>query len=570
MASAHIDTFARDRLPPAAAQPAYRFDLPELRFPERLNCAAELLDRAIDAGWGDRPCIRGAGLRWSYADLQDRADRIARVLVEDMGLVPGNRVLLRAPNTPMLAACWFAVMKAGAIAVATMPLLRAKELQAIIDKAEISHALCDLRLAEELRDAAADCPSLRQVRHFNDPSDAGLEAAMARRPGPFAAVETAADDTCILAFTSGTTGVPKATMHFHRDVMAICACWPKHVLRPSADDVFIGSPPMAFTFGLGGLLLFPMSVGASTVLLEKASPAQLLDGIREHGATVLFTAPTSYRALAAHGEDIRAGTLRRCVSAGEALPAATRALWKQATGIVLIDGIGATEMLHIFISADEAGARPGATGVPVPGYRARVVDAAGRPLPPNTVGRLAVQGPTGCRYLDDARQAQYVQDGWNLTGDAYLVDDDGYFHYQSRTDDMIISAGYNIASPEVEDALLLHPAVAECGVIGVADEERGQIVKAFVVLQPGQGEDGETVRALQDFVKRTVAPYKYPRAIAFVPALPRTETGKLQRFRLAHLDAAAVPPACAAPSPAGIPDHRSPSDSAAAGRKVAP
>ncbi len=540
MASAHIDTFARDRLPPAAMQPEFLFELPELQFPERLNCATELLDRAVERGWGARPCVRGAGIAWTYADLQAQANRIANVLVRRMGLVPGNRVLLRAPNTPLLAACWFAVMKAGGIAVATMPLLRAKELQAIIDKGCISHALCDARLADELHAAARACPVLRQVRCFNDPSDDGLEAAMAAESERFDNVDTAADDTCILAFTSGTTGVPKATMHFHRDVMAICACWPGHVLRPSADDVFIGSPPMAFTFGLGGLLLFPMKAGASTVLLEKASPAQLLDGIRDYGATVLFTAPTSYRAMAAQGESLRAGTLRRCVSAGEALPAATRALWKQATGIELIDGIGATELLHIFISADEAHARPGATGVPVPGYRARVVDAEGRPVPPGTVGRLAVQGPTGCRYLDDARQAQYVRDGWNLTGDAYLMDEDGYFHYQSRTDDMIISSGYNIAAPEVEDALLAHPAVAECGVTGVADEERGQIVKAFVVLRPGHAPGPEMARTLQDFVKQTVAPYKYPRAVAFVEALPRTETGKLQRFRLAQAAAAPV------------------------------
>ncbi len=540
MASAHIDTFARDRLPPAAMQPEFLFELPELQFPERLNCATELLDRAVERGWGARPCVRGAGIAWTYADLQAQANRIANVLVRRMGLVPGNRVLLRAPNTPLLAACWFAVMKAGGIAVATMPLLRAKELQAIIDKGCISHALCDARLADELHAAARACPVLRQVRCFNDPSDDGLEAAMAAESERFDNVDTAADDTCILAFTSGTTGVPKATMHFHRDVMAICACWPGHVLRPAADDVFIGSPPMAFTFGLGGLLLFPMKAGASTVLLEKASPAQLLDGIRDYGATVLFTAPTSYRAMAAQGEAIRAGSLRRCVSAGEALPAATRALWKQATGIELIDGIGATELLHIFISADEAHARPGATGVPVPGYRARVVDAEGRPVPPGTVGRLAVQGPTGCRYLDDARQAQYVLDGWNLTGDAYLMDEDGYFHYQSRTDDMIISSGYNIAAPEVEDALLAHPAVAECGVTGVADEERGQIVKAFVVLRPGHAPGPEMARTLQDFVKQTVAPYKYPRAVAFVDALPRTETGKLQRFRLAQAAAAPV------------------------------
>jgi 2-aminobenzoate-CoA ligase len=532
MTSAHIDTFARDRLPPPALQPAFLFDLPELQFPAQLNCASELLDKRVLAGEGERLCIQGAGLRWTYAELLAQANRIAHVLVHDMGLVPGNRVLLRAPNNPMLAACWFAVMKAGGIAVATMPLLRARELKTIIDKAQVTHALCDLHLADELNAALGGCPQLRQTRFFNDPGPAGLEAAMARHDTDFTNVDTAADDTCMLAFTSGTTGVPKATMHFHRDVMAVCACWPRHVLRPSPDDIFIGSPPMAFTFGLGGLLLFPMSVGASTVLLEKASPPQLLEGIRDYGATVLFTAPTSYRVLAAQGEALRQGTLRRCVSAGEVLPAATRALWKQATGIELIDGIGATELLHIFISADEAHARPGATGTPVPGYRACVLDEQGRPLPPGQVGRLAVQGPTGCRYLDDERQKTYVQNGWNLTGDAYLMDADGYFHFQARTDDMIVSSGYNIASPEVEEALMLHPAVAECAVIGVPDDDRGQIVKAFVVLRAGFEPGAARVAELQEFVKQTVAAYKYPRAIEFLAALPRTETGKLQRFRL--------------------------------------
>ena len=532
MTSAHVDTFARDRLPAPALQPAFLFDLPELQFPAQLNCASELLDQRVLAGEGERLCIQGAGLRWTYADLLAQANRIAHVLVHDMGLVPGNRVLLRAPNNPMLAACWFAVIKAGGIAVATMPLLRARELKAIIDKAQITHALCDLHLADELNAALSACAQLRQTRFFNDPGPTGLEAAMARHAAEFTNVDTAADDTCMLAFTSGTTGVPKATMHFHRDVMAVCACWPRHVLRPKPDDIFIGSPPMAFTFGLGGLLLFPMSVGASTVLLEKASPPQLLEGIREYGATVLFTAPTSYRVLAAQGESLRQGTLRRCVSAGEVLPAATRALWKQATGIELIDGIGATELLHIFISADEAHARPGATGTPVPGYRACVLDEQGRPLAAGQVGRLAVQGPTGCRYLDDERQTTYVQNGWNLTGDAYLMDADGYFHFQARTDDMIVSAGYNIASPEVEEALMLHPAVAECAVIGVPDQERGQIVKAYVVLRAGFEPGAARVTELQDFVKRTVAAYKYPRAIEFLAALPRTETGKLQRFRL--------------------------------------
>lgn len=531
--TAHLDTFARDHLPPVSAQPEFLFELPELQFPARLNCATELLDRRVAEGQGDRLCISApGGLRWTYADLQARANRIANVLVREMGLVPGNRVLLSAPNNPMLAACWFAVIKAGGIAVATMPLLRAKELTAIIDKARISHALCDPRLADEVRAAAQAMPVLTQVRFFDE-----LEAAMASQSDQFDNVDTAADDTCLLAFTSGTTGVPKATMHFHRDVMAACACWPKHVLRPQPDDVFIGSPPLAFTFGLGGLLLFPMSVGASTALLERASPEHLVQGIEDHGATILVTAPTSYRTLAAHGARLRASTLRRCVSAGEALPAATRTLWRDATGIELIDGIGATEMLHIFISADEAHARPGATGTAIPGYQACVLDANGQPVPPGTVGGLAVKGPTGCRYLDDPRQANYVQNGWNLTGDAYLMDADGYFVYQARTDDMIISAGYNIASPEVEGALLAHPAVAECGVIGVPDAERGQIVKAFIVLRAGAGysPDAALVKTLQDFVKQTIAPYKYPRAIQFVTELPRTGTGKLQRFRLNSL-----------------------------------
>jgi 2-aminobenzoate-CoA ligase len=544
--SAHVDTFARDRLPPPEAQPDYLFDLPELRFPPQLNCGAELLDRAIERGWGERPCIVAPGLRWTYAELRRQADAIAHVLVAEMGLVPGQRVLLRAPNNPMLAACWFGAMKAGAIAVATMPLLRAKELAQVIAKAEISHALCDARLSEELEAARARCPGLARVKYFNASAADSLEAAMARHAHPFAALDTAADDTCLLAFTSGTTGEPKATMHFHQDVMAICRCWPPHVLRPVADDVFIGSPPLAFTFGLGGLLLFPMAAGASTVLLEKATPPVLVDAIVAHGATVLFTAPTTYRAIAdqAHARRISAplgGTLRKCVSAGEALPAATRRQWKEATGIEMIDGIGATEMLHIFISADEAHAREGATGLPVPGYEACVLGEDDEPLPRGQVGRLAVRGPTGCRYLDDARQSQYVRRGWNLTGDAYLQDEDGYFRYQARTDDMIISAGYNIAAPEVETVLLEHPAVAECAVVGWPDEERGQIVKAFVVLRAGHAPDAATVRALQEFVKASVAPYKYPRAIEFRVDLPRTATGKLQRFRLKPGDAAGQP-----------------------------
>jgi 2-aminobenzoate-CoA ligase len=537
-ASAHVDTFARDHLPPPGQQPEFIFELPELQFPERLNCAAELLDRHVHDGRGERICLRAPGSSaWTYAELQQHANRIANVLVHDMGLVPGNRVLLRAANKPMLVACWFGVMKAGGVAVGTMPMLRAKELTQIIAKGEVTHALCDYPLRAELEAAAEQAPVLAQMRCFGDASADGLEALMAGREPHFDTVDTAADDTCLLAFTSGTTGQPKATMHFHRDVMASCACFPPHVLRPSSDDVFIGSPPLAFTFGLGGLTLFPMSVGASTVLLEKVSPPDLLDAVVRFGATVLFTAPTSYRAMAAAARERKVsvplgGMLRKCVSAGEALPAATRALWFEATGIEMIDGIGATEMLHIFISADETHARPGATGQVVPGYRACVMDADGQPVPAGTVGRLAVKGPTGCRYLADVRQAQYAIGGWNYTGDAYLMDADGYFFYQSRTDDMIVSSGYNIAAPEVEEVLLTHPGVAECAVIGVADEARGQIVKAFVVLRPTHTAGEPMVKELQDFVKAAVAPYKYPRAVEFRDALPRTETGKLQRFRL--------------------------------------
>ena len=529
MHSAHVDTFARDRLPAAHERPELLFDWPELRGPEHLNIASVLLDRHVAEGRGDRPCLLGTGLRWTYAELLLQANRIAQLLVGELGLVPGNRVLLRGANSPMLAACWFAVVKAGGIAVGTMPLLRARELATIVDKAQVTHALCDARLAEELTLARPQCPTLQHVLHFNGGE---LESRAAAHDGRFANADTGAEDTCVIAFTSGTTGVPKGTMHFHRDLLAACLCWPPHVLRATPDDVFIGSPPLAFTFGLGGLLLFPLHIGASAVLIEKASPETLLPAIAQYRATVCFTAPTSYRAMAAQvaGHDL--ASLRKCVSAGEALPGATRALWRQATGIEIIDGIGSTEMFHIFISADEAHARAGATGLPVPGYRAAVLDDAGRELPPGQVGRLAVKGPTGCKYLADPRQAQYVQGGWNLTGDAYLVDTDGQFVYQARTDDMIISGGYNIAGPEVEGALLLHPAVAECGVVGKADEARGMIVKAFVVLKPGQAGDAAMAQALQDFVKQTIAPYKYPREIEFRDALPRTETGKLQRFRL--------------------------------------
>ncbi|MBM4290496.1 MAG: benzoate-CoA ligase family protein [Deltaproteobacteria bacterium] len=550
--SAHVSTFCRDALPPPALWPDLLLDAEggaeggaegvDLSFPPQLNCVEELLDAWVARGEGDRLCVQGlahgAEVRWTYADLSAEVSRLAHALVDDLGVRPGERVLLRGANTPALAACWLAVVKAGAVAVATMPLLRAKELGQVIRKAEVRYALCDARLLDELALARPECPTLVSVATFLTPPDApllDLDALAAPKPARFEAVKTSSDDVCLIAFTSGTTGLPKGTMHFHRDVLAVCRCWPPECLQATADDVFIGSPPLAFTFGLGGLLLFPLSVGASTVLLERASPDALLPAAARYGATVLFTAPTSYRQMApkAAEHDLRA--LRRCVSAGEALPAATRALWRERTGVELIDGIGSTELLHIFISHSVHDARPGATGRPVRGYEARVVDEEGNPLPPGVVGRLAVRGPTGCRYLADERQRAYVQGGWNLTGDAYLMDEDGYFFYQARTDDMIISGGYNIAGPEVEDALLAHEAVAECGVIGVPDEERGQVVKAFVVPRPGFAPTPALARALQDFVKATVAPYKYPRALEFCERLPRTETGKLQRFKLRDL-----------------------------------
>jgi len=530
--TAHVDTFARDNLPPRARWPQLRFDAPGLDYPATLNCATALLTEAVANGRGERTAILAPGLRWTYRELDEQANRIARVLVEDLGVAPGNRVLLRAPNSPSMAACWFGVMKAGAIAVATMPLLRAKELTDIATKAEVSHALCDRRLAAELDAARPACPTLRSVLWFDDDAPDALDALAGAKPATFDDVRTAAEDTALIAFTSGTTGQPKGTMHFHRDVLAASDCWPRHVLRPRPDDVFAGTPPLAFTFGLGGLLVFPLRAGAATLLLEKATPDVLFPAIAQHRVTTLFMAPTAYRAMTAGAREHDLRTLRQCVSAGEALPVATRAGWKDATGIEIIDGIGATEMFHIFISHDESHARPGATGVAVPGYTARVVDDDGQPVKAGAIGRLAVIGPTGCRYLADPRQAQYVRDGWNYTGDAYRLDEDGYFHYQARTDDMIVSAGYNIAGPEVEGALMQHPAVAECGVVAAPDEERGQIVKAYVVLKPGHAPDEETTRALQTFVKAAIAPYKYPRAIEYVADLPRTETGKLQRFRL--------------------------------------
>jgi 2-aminobenzoate-CoA ligase len=534
--SAHLDSFARDNLPPRAQWPDFLFELPELKYPDRMNCAVDLLDRWIATGDGDRPCLISPTENLSYAQLAERVNRIANVLTRDLGLVPGHRVLLRGPNSPMMVATYFAVIKAGGVMVATMPLLRAKEIAYPITKAKIRLAFCDHRLAEEMEKALPLASDLERVVYWGSGAPDALEALMAK-PGyeHFTACDTASDDVCLIAFTSGTTGEPKGTMHFHRDMLATCDSYGRHVLRAEATDRFMGSPPLAFTFGLGGLVLFPLHVGAATILLERAGPDDLLAAAATFGATVCFTAPTAYRAMLAKLAEHDVSSLRKCVSAGETLPQATFDAWHAATGIKILDGIGATEMLHIFIGSPEDEIRPGATGRPVPGYEARVVDADGNEVPPNTLGRLAVRGPTGCRYLADKRQRVYVRDGWNITGDTYLMDADGYFWYQARSDDMIVSAGYNIAGPEVETALLTHPAIAECGVVGAPDAERGQIVKAYVVLHPGHAGDAALTKLLQDYVKANIAPYKYPRAIEYVTALPRTQTGKLQRFELRRL-----------------------------------
>lgn len=527
--SGYADGFARANLPPCDEWPDFLFELPALAYPARLNCAAELVDRAAGRGWGGRTALVGAHGRWSYAELRARVDRIAHVLREDMGLATGNRVLLRGANCPMMAACILAVFKAGLIAVPTMPLLRAAELDKIMAKAQVNAVLCAAGLRGELAGLDAAAP----VMLFDDPGNPeALEVRMERHGAPFEAADSAADDVCLISFTSGTTGVPKGTMHFHRDVLAICDCFPPHVLQSQPDDIFIGTPPLAFTFGLGGLLLFPLRVGATGVLLEKLTPETLLAAISAHRATVCFTAPTFYRQMAALAPRFDLSSLSRSVSAGEALPLATREAWQQATGLRMIDGIGATEILHIFISAAGDAIRPGATGKPVPGYRACILDKDGRQVGPGVIGRLAVKGPTGCRYLADARQRDYVKDGWNLTGDAYEMDADGYFYYRSRTDDMIISAGYNIAGAEVEEVLLRHAAVAECGVVGRPDEERGQVVEAHVVPKDGFAPSAALAAELQEFVKQHIAPYKYPRSVIFRDRLPRTETGKLQRFKL--------------------------------------
>jgi len=510
------------------------FPRPELHYPARLNCVAELLDHAVAEGDGERTAILAPGLKWSYAELQNQVNRIAQVLTEDLGVVPGNRVLLRAANTPMLAACWLGVVKAGAIAVGTMPLLRARELSVVIEKAEVALALCDEKLGEELAGAQKASPRLTDIIHFGGAD--GLQEMMAAKSGEFTAVDTAAVDTCFFAFTSGTTGGPKGVMHCHRDVLAACDCFPPACVKATKDDIFCGSPPLAFTYGLGGLLLFPLRVRAAALLVEQANPDGLLGAIAEHKASVMFTAPTGFRAMLEKIGDYDVSSLRRCVSAGETLPKATFEAWRAATGLAIIDGIGSTEMLHIFISSADDEIRPGATGKVVPGYEARVIGDGGEELPPGEIGRLAVRGPTGCRYLKGEKQTNYVEEGWNLTGDAYRMDADGYFWFEARNDDMIISAGYNISGPEVEAALMEHDAVGECACVASPDEARGNIVKAFVVLRDSSGGDDALVEELQIFVKSLIAPYKYPRAIEFVDQLPKTGTGKVQRFRLREIE----------------------------------
>jgi 2-aminobenzoate-CoA ligase len=545
--TAHKDLFARERLPPRELWPRFDYDsLPVLRaYPSRMNCAVELLDRMCEAGHAGRPVLHYDAATWTYGYLRDLSNRIARVLTEDLGLVPGNRVLLRSANNPMLVACWFAVLKAGGICVTTMQLLRARELTYILEKSQVSHALCDLGLAEAMEEAKAKAGVCKHLLYFtalgDQPAKATLDRAAEKKPSSFTPCDTAADDMALIAFTSGTTGNAKATMHFHRDVMAIADCFPRSFKMAEPSDVFAGTPPLAFTFGLGGLTIFPMRFGASTRYFPKPlTPEEMLEAIQRHRITGLYTAPTAYRVLAAAASKFDLSSLKKCVSAGETLPKATWEAFHDATGLRIVDGLGSTEMLHIFVSAAPADMRSGFTGKAIPGYEARVVDEDGNTLGPGQPGLLATRGPTGCRYLDDAeRQKNYVRKGWNYPGDVYEMDDRGYFRYVARADDMIISAGYNISGPEVEGALLDHPKVAECAVVAKPDPERTNIVKAFVVLRPG---GAATAKELQDHVKSIIAPYKYPREIEFVSALPKTETGKLQRFKLRRQESEKVEP----------------------------
>jgi len=533
--SAHVDTFARDNLPPFDQWPDILLDRDEFQYPERLNAGVELTDCMVERGFGDQVALIGNGRRRTYKELSDWSNRLAHALVEDFGVKPGNRVLIRSGNNPALVAAWLAASKVGAVVVNTMPLLRARELGKIVDKAEIKLGLCDSRIADELVACAKDSRFLKQVVSFDGTSnhDAELDRIALDKPVKFDAVDTGRDDVALLGFTSGTTGEPKGTMHFHRDLLIIADGYAREVLQVTPGDVFVGSPPLAFTFGLGGLAIFPLRFGATATLLEDASPANIIKIIETYKATICFTAPTAYRAMIAamdQGADL--STLRLAVSAGETLPAPVFEEWTRKTGKPILDGIGSTEMLHIFITNRVSDAVPGATGRPVTGYEAMIVDSDMRELPRGAAGRLAVRGPTGCRYLADKRQNEYVRDGWNLTGDTFVQDTDGRFHFVARADDMIISGGYNIAGPEVEAALLSHADVAECAVVGSPDIQRGQIVTAYIVLRAGIAGDTDCVKRLQDHVKAVIAPYKYPRAIKFIDALPKTQTGKLQRFKL--------------------------------------
>lgn len=532
--SGYEDDFCRRRLPPREQWPAMPAPPCAEHYPDRLNAAATLLEGPVAARRDHLSVLRGSGIDWTGATLTSKVDQIAHVLRHDMKLCSGSRVLLRGFNHPMLAACWLGVLKAGCVAVTTMPLLRARELAQIADRAQINAALCEETLIDELRSGLAQSVGDRPCLAYSLGNDAGasLDSAMRRYTEPFAAADTAQDDVALIAFTSGTTGLPKGTMHFHRDVLLIADVLAHHLLASRPGDVFIGTPPLAFTFGLGGLLIFPLRAGACTVLEPQWTPESLLAAIQKERASICFTAPTFYRKMASLAQPGALESLRITVSSGEMLPADTRAQWLKATGIEMTECLGSTELLHAFIGCRPGEVRPGATGRIVPGYEACVLDESGRVLPPGYIGRLAVRGPTGCRYLDDPRQQTYVQHGWNLTGDAYLLDEDGYFWYQSRTDDMIISAGYNIAGPEIEDVLLTHSLVAECGVIGAPDADRGQIVMAFIVLRSPVPDESTLVTELQDWVKDRLAPYKYPRRIRFVEALPRTENAKLQRFKL--------------------------------------
>ncbi len=533
--SAHVDSFARDNLPPFEQWPELLLDRPEFQYPDYLNAAVELTDRNVERGFGDRIALIGNGRRRTYKELSDWTNRLAHALVENYGVKPGHRVLIRSGNNPALVAAWLAATKAGAVVVNTMPMLRAGELAKIVDKAEVSLALCDSRIADELIACAKTSKFLKQVVNFDGTSnhDAELDRIALDKPVKFDPVKTGRDDVALLGFTSGTTGEPKATMHFHRDLLAIADGYAREVLNVTENDVFVGSPPLAFTFGLGGLAIFPLRFGATATLLESASPPNMIQIIETYKATICFTAPTAYRAMMAamdKGADL--SSLRIAVSAGETLPAPVFEEWTRKTGTPILDGIGSTELLHIFITNRIGDARPGATGKPVGGYVGKIVDKEMIEVARGEIGRLAVRGPTGCRYLADKRQKDYVRDGWNLTGDTFMQDADGYFHFVARADDMIVSAGYNIAGPEVEAALLTHQDVAECAVVGATDVDRGEIVAAFIVLRPNVVGDDLCAKKLQDHVKATIAPYKYPRAVHFVEALPKTQTGKIQRFRL--------------------------------------